>query len=74
MNQPGSHLDLSRCPVCGQANQCAMEKARFSGQPQPPCWCSTLKFDDALTQQIPAAKQGLVCLCQECSLSMGGTV
>ncbi len=67
MNQLGITPDLSRCPLCGQNNRCAMEQARLSGEPQPACWCSTLVFDPALHERIPVTERGKICLCLACA-------
>jgi len=32
-------LDASVCPLCGVANQCAMEIAKATGKPLERCWC-----------------------------------
>ena len=36
--------DPTRCPLCGGDNRCAMEIQRETGEPQPPCWCTTQSF------------------------------
>jgi len=55
------------CPLCQQANQCAMEVARLTGEPQPPCWCTQARFDAALLARIPAPLQGKACVCARCA-------
>ena len=58
--------DPSCCPLCGEANRCAMEIERDSGVVQAPCWCLSASFTAALHAQIPADARGLACLCARC--------
>ncbi|MBS0317066.1 MAG: cysteine-rich CWC family protein [Proteobacteria bacterium] len=51
-----------RCPLCGAPNQCAME----AGATGSPCWCTTVRFDAALLDRIPAPARGKACLCPAC--------
>jgi len=55
------------CPLCGQPNRCAMELERATGVPQPPCWCTQVKFEPALLAQVPPDAQGLACVCPACA-------
>ncbi len=64
---PDPALDPARCPLCGAANQCAMEIEKTTGITQPPCWCATLSFDAALIGRLPPASQGLACICARCA-------
>ena len=62
------HIDPSRCPLCGQPNQCAMELARISGQPATgPCWCTQVSFSPDLLAQVPTAAQKRACICARCA-------
>jgi hypothetical protein len=63
-------LDASVCPLCGKANQCAMEAEKATGRAQPPCWCAGLKMDASLLEKIPANQRGLACVCQDCATMM----
>ena len=60
---PPSPLDTSRCPLCGQANQCAI------AQHQPPaqCWCMATEIDLAALEAIPSAERGQRCICPACA-------
>lgn len=60
-------LDATRCPLCGSANQCAMEIERATGMQQPPCWCSTVRFDAELLARIPQEQRNLACVCAACA-------
>lgn len=59
--------DPSRCPLCGEANRCAMEVARETGQAQPPCWCMDADFSTDLLARVPAEKRRLACICARCA-------
>lgn len=60
-------VDPSRCPLCGQPNQCAMEVQRATGVTQPPCWCTQVNFDAALLARVPAEAQRRACICRHCA-------
>ena len=60
-------VDATLCPLCGQGNQCTMEVAKASGQPQPPCWCTTTSFNAALLARVPADRKGQACICARCA-------
>jgi hypothetical protein len=59
--------DPSRCPLCGEANRCAMEVERETGVKQGPCWCTGVRFDDALLARVPPQARGQACICQACA-------
>lgn len=59
----------TRCPVCGQANQCAMELEKATGLPQGPCWCTQMNFSPAVLARVPAQDQGKACICAACAQS-----
>ena len=58
--------DPSRCPLCGEANRCAMEIENQTGLAQPPCWCTTATFSAGLLQQIEPQARGVACVCANC--------
>ncbi|MEP6721321.1 MAG: cysteine-rich CWC family protein [Variovorax sp.] len=66
MARPPVSPDPSRCPLCGAANGCAMEIERETGMAQPPCWCMSANFTDALRARVPADARGLACICANC--------
>jgi hypothetical protein len=59
--------DPTACPLCGQANRCAMEVQRETGQPQPPCWCTQANFGAELLARVPPEAQRLACICPACA-------
>jgi hypothetical protein len=65
--QPQAMPDPSRCPLCGQVNQCAMEVEKATGVKQPPCWCTQVDFGAALLQRVPAELQRKACICRACA-------
>ncbi len=66
-SEPPPGIDACRCPLCGQPNGCALERARASGQAQPPCWCTQVVFPADLLARVPPAAQGRACLCAACA-------
>lgn len=59
--------DPSRCPLCGQANRCAMEIERETGVPQGPCWCVSAGFTPELLARVPTEARGMACICARCA-------
>jgi len=59
-------IDPTRCPLCGEANVCALEIERQSGVAQPPCWCLSTAFSASLQAQLPAEARGQACICARC--------
>ncbi|MDH4376197.1 MAG: cysteine-rich CWC family protein [Ramlibacter sp.] len=62
-------VDPTRCPLCGGPNTCAMETARATGQPQPPCWCTQVDFSAELLARVPPEAQRRACICARCAAS-----
>jgi hypothetical protein len=60
-------LDATRCPLCGEANRCAEEIARATGEAQLPCWCMRADFSQASLARVPQALRGLACICAHCA-------
>ncbi|NML42160.1 cysteine-rich CWC family protein [Ramlibacter sp. G-1-2-2] len=59
--------DPSSCPLCGQANRCAEEIARATGQAQGPCWCTQVDFGADLLARVPPEARRLACICEACA-------
>jgi hypothetical protein len=55
------------CPLCGQANQCAMEVELATGIKQAPCWCSQTSFAAELLDKVPPEARGKACICSVCA-------
>ncbi|TAG26893.1 MAG: hypothetical protein EAZ37_07030 [Burkholderiales bacterium] len=62
-----SLINPSLCPLCGQANQCAMEIEKATGIAQGPCWCVGMDFSADLLSSIPKAAQNQACICATCA-------
>ncbi len=60
-----STLDPCLCPLCGQANRCAMEASAGQASPEP-CWCTREQFSAVLLKQVPESARGKACICQAC--------
>jgi hypothetical protein len=60
-------IDPARCPVCGNANACAMEVERATGEPQPPCWCTQVDFSGDWLARVPQEAQRVACICAACA-------
>jgi len=60
-------LDPTRCPICGQANRCAMEVERETGVKQGACWCTGVDFSADLLAQVPASARRQACICAACA-------
>jgi hypothetical protein len=67
MTSSHSAPEPTRCPLCGQVNQCAMEVERVTGIAQPPCWCTQATFSQDLLEQLPAEALGQACICPACA-------
>lgn len=55
-----------QCPLCGQANQCAVA----AGEDGTPCWCFEARIDPAALQRLTPEQRNQACLCPRC----GGAV
>lgn len=64
---PASPVQPQLCPLCGQANRCAMEVQRETGVPQGDCWCTQVDFSAELLARVPPAAQRLACICAACA-------
>jgi len=59
---PTVTLDPSRCPLCGEPNQCAPAADPEATE----CWCVTQSFPADLLGRVPEAAMGRACVCQRC--------
>jgi hypothetical protein len=66
MNTPD--VDPARCPLCGQANACAMAAP---GGDESPCWCTQASFSPELLERVPAEQRGRACICSRCAQQGG---
>jgi Cysteine-rich CWC len=68
-------INQSLCPLCGNANQCAMEIEKETGIKQAACWCVGMDFSADLLAQVPVFAQGQACICAACAAksTVGGS-
>lgn len=59
------NLDPTRCPRCGEPNQCALAcpDAAADGS----CWCFEITLAPSTLASLPAGEQGKRCLCRRCA-------
>ncbi|EIK54059.1 hypothetical protein YO5_02982 [Stutzerimonas stutzeri TS44] len=60
MSEP---VEPSRCPLCGQPNQCA----ECDPGVQQPCWCMSASIARDALERIPAPLRNQACLCPRCA-------
>ncbi len=64
-------INTSLCPLCGNANQCAMELEKETGVKQAACWCVGMDFSADLLARLPVSAQGQACICAVCAAKTG---
>ena len=67
MTQDLDFNDATRCPLCGNANECAIA----AGKSPETCWCMTATIAPSVLTSIPAEAQGKVCVCASCASGNG---
>ncbi len=55
-------IDQTRCPLCGEANECAM-----AVRSEAPCWCAEIVIDPAVLDPVPEPARGVTCVCRACA-------
>jgi len=55
-------LCQAHCPLCGEVNECAVEKGGDSGR----CWCREETFPLGLEESLPVEVSRMICLCRRC--------
>ncbi|WP_156949923.1 cysteine-rich CWC family protein [Simplicispira psychrophila] len=58
-----SPIDTAHCPLCGQANQCAMAQQLSPTQ----CWCMGSTIATDALAGIPEVERGQRCICLACA-------
>ncbi|MFT5162181.1 MAG: hypothetical protein ACI9FJ_000749 [Alteromonadaceae bacterium] len=61
-------IDETSCPLCGDANLCAMtdNNSQENQKLSKLCWCAEVKFTALKDVPIPEAAKGKSCICQCC--------
>lgn len=62
MTHSDSHTGEGVCPLCEQANGCAIP----AGEDPYSCWCMTARIPQALRDRVPAESRGKACICRNC--------
>jgi len=60
----GNSFDTRLCPLCGEANHCAMGDDDHKSD--DPCWCKAEIFPQSLLHQVPEEERDRVCICKRC--------
>jgi len=55
--------DVSKCPLCGRANECAVA----AGKDAESCWCMMATVNPSALISIPSEAQGKICICERCA-------
>ncbi len=55
--------DTTKCPLCGQSNQCAIA----AGQDAESCWCVAVTVSTEALEAIPPEARNRVCICASCA-------
>ncbi|KAB2901792.1 MAG: cysteine-rich CWC family protein [Burkholderiaceae bacterium] len=58
--------DTNRCPLCGQANQCAVA----AGLPAQDCWCMHTPVSREALARLAPGQRGRSCICPLCAREM----
>lgn len=54
-------IDPARCPLCTQPNACQIAAGSST------CWCFDATVPAAVLARVPAAAQGVACVCRGCA-------
>ena len=69
MSAPAIPLPALACPLCGGPNGCAPAAC---GSFDVACWCTQVRFPEALLARVPAEAKDRACLCAACVAAAGG--
>ncbi|MBB6729972.1 cysteine-rich CWC family protein [Cohnella zeiphila] len=62
-SEPDNVVDPALCPLCGQANGCALTAGRTIDH----CWCVQTLIPKELLERIPPERRRRVCVCADCA-------
>ena len=63
MTATSDFTDTTKCPLCGEVNQCAIA----AGQDAESCWCMSVTMSPDVLKAIPPEARNRVCICAECA-------
>jgi len=58
------NINPARCPICNQANHCAMLEPNQPSAEQ--CWCHSALFSSDILKQLNSSAINKACICQNC--------
>jgi hypothetical protein len=58
-----SHVDPTRCPLCGNPNDCGLAAGKGN------CWCFTRSIPAEVLKRVPAEAYNIACVCRFCGKS-----
>ncbi|MNQ39507.1 hypothetical protein D3C85_531300 [compost metagenome] len=59
--------DPTRCPLCGQSNQCTQADPAHADQD---CWCFAVPINPTALARIPPQEIDRSCLCPRCAQAL----
>lgn len=59
--KPPDAVDPSRCPLCGDENDCGMVKGKAT------CWCYSVTILPEVLDRVPVEARGIACVCRACA-------
>ncbi len=54
-------IDPSRCPLCGQPNECGIAAGEST------CWCFETAIPAEALEKVPPEARGAACICKTCA-------
>lgn len=69
MSPSANFDDAAQCPLCGEANECAIA----AGRSPETCWCMSATIDPKVIARIPAEARGKICICERCADAAGSS-
>jgi Cysteine-rich CWC len=69
MTNMEASADPSRCPLCGEANACAMAVDPNASR----CWCFDVTIAPEALDCVPAEARGVACICARCASRFGSS-
>jgi len=58
--------DEQKCPLCDQANRCAMAE----NESVSACWCTSIRLTEDMLEEVPAKDRGVRCVCATCARAL----
>jgi hypothetical protein len=58
--------DPRLCPLCGEANACALAGNAAADT----CWCASVTITTAVLERVPPAARGVACVCRRCAAAL----